>query len=153
MARKYENLPVDVIHKKILIPGGAFRKFHEFMSEGVKHRLFFVLNKQPELDDVILLATASTQTEKLKSKWPPEVLVEIGIYEYEELDYNSIIDCERARAYPKSMIEKWILNKQLEPLKPLPSFILDKLRKSVSKCKVLAPVDKELVLGKEDIVG
>ena len=144
------DLPADVVRKKILVPGGAFRKFHEFRAEGEKPRLFFVLNKCPEHDQVILLATASTQVKKLKTKWPLEVLVEINIYEYKELDYNSIINCEGARAYQKSDVERWISNKQIEPVRCLPSHILEKLKKGIAKCKVLAPMDKELVLGKEE---
>jgi hypothetical protein len=152
MAGKSDNLPPEVVRRKILVPGGAFRKIHEFRSEGEKSRLFFVLNQYPEQARIILLATASTKVEKLKNKWPPEVLVEIGKYEYEELDYNSIINCETARAYQKTCVERWISNKEIEPIRPLPSHIMEKLQKSIAKCKVLAPVDKELVLGEEDII-
>lgn len=144
------DLPSYVVSGKILVPGGAFRKFHEFRTEGEKPRFFFVLNKYPRQDSVILLATASTQIKRLKQKWPADVLVEIGVYEYQELEYSSVINCEGARAFQRSEIERWITNGEVEPLGPLPAHILEKLRRAVAKCKVLAPVDKKLVIGEED---
>ena len=147
-----DSFPPEFISKHIFVPGGAFRKYHEFRDEGEKNRFFFVLNKNPQQDNVILLATASTKIEKLVHRYQdrPEVLVAIKHCDYEPLPELSIIDCEAARAWPKSYIQQAIDNHEIELLQPLSSDILEKLRYAISKCKVIPPEDKRLVLGEEN---
>jgi len=144
-----EGLPPDVIAQKILVPGGAFRMRHEFHSEGEKNRFFFVLNKNPQIDNVILLVTATSKIKEHKAKWPPNVLVEIGPFEYQELEVLSIVNCETARAFQKKDVQRWVSERKIVPLRPLPKAVLARLRTAIAQCKVLAPVDKQLVLKDE----
>jgi hypothetical protein len=145
------SFPPEFISKQILVSGGAFRKHHEFRNEGEKKRFFFVLNKNPEQDDVILLVTASTKIKELKLKYKdrPDVLVEISPSEYQPLEQPSIVNCEAARAYLKSHIQQFIDNGEIDPLQPLPPKIVEKLHNAIAKCKVIPPEDKRLVLGEE----
>ena len=143
------SFPPEFISKHIFIPGGAFRKHHEFQDEGEKNRFFFVLNANPQQDTVIVLATATTKIEKLVHRYRdrPEVLVAIRHCDYEPLPESSIVNCEAALALPKSRVQQAIDNHEIELLPPLPSDILERLRNAISKCKVIPPEDKRLILG------
>ena len=148
-SRGGEGLPPDVIAQKILVPGGAFRMRHEFHSEGEKNRFFFVLNKDPQSDTVVLLATATSKIKEHKAKWPPDVLVEISPFKYQELEVLSIINCETARSFQKRDVRQWITQRKIVPLRPLPKAVLARLRTAIAQCKVLTPVDKQLALKDE----
>ena len=153
VAKLLDSFSPEFISKHIFVPGGAFRKYHEFRDEGEKNRFFFILNRNPQKDDVIVLVTASTKIKKLKQQYRdrPEVLVTIGPREYEPLPVLSIVNCEAARAELKSNIQQAIDAQKIEYLRPLPAEILRKLCDAIAKCKVIPPEDKRLVLGEENI--
>lgn len=140
------QLPEKLIFPKIFVQGGAFRSGTE---EGSKYRYYFVLNQNPQNDDTILLVTATTQIAKYKSKYPPDVLVEIRCSEYVPLKQNSLVNCELARAYSKKKLKKTITASKFEILEPLPATILKKLLSALAECKNVVPIDKQLALGEE----
>jgi len=47
MTRLFQEFPPDFIRDKIYIQGGAFRKKHQYATEGEKSRFFFILNRDP----------------------------------------------------------------------------------------------------------
>ena len=143
------SFPPDRIQKAILVPGGAFRRKHEYRDEGQKKRFFFILNESPEKDDRLILVTATTKIQERRQRRTGEVLVEITPHEYCPLESNSVIDCESCLVQRKDLIEGQIRRHEIEPLQPVPQAILKRLWRAVSFSKTLAPVDKRLVLGDE----
>jgi len=143
------SFPPDRIQKAIFVPGGAFRKKHEYRDEGQKKRFFFILNESPEKDDRLILVTPTTKIKERKQRRSAEVLVEITPQDYFPLQSNSVIDCESCLVQRKDLIEEQIRRHEIEPLQPVPQTILDHLRRAVSFSKTLAPIDKRLVLGEE----
>ncbi len=150
MARLLNSFPPEKIKKVILVAGGAFRKKHQFKSEGEKRRFFFILNKFPEKDDRLVIVTTTTKIRERRERRPPEVLVEITPNDYPSLEKRSIIDCESAIIWRRMILEKQINNREIEPLASLPGSILEGLRTAIGFSKTLAPIDKRLVL-EEDV--
>jgi len=152
MERVGNHLPSDFIKKQIFVPGGAFIKIHQFINEPPQKRRFFVLNKNPESDNKIITVHASTQIEKRKKHRQPEVLVEIKPEEYPELTEHSIIDCESYIVWYKPVLESQIKKGKIKPLQQLPTLKLKELRNAIGRSKTLAPIDKRLVVGEEEIM-
>ncbi len=146
--RLLNSFPPKHIKKAIFVSGGAFRKKHEFENEGEKKRFFFILNKSPEKDDRLVTVHTTTKIRKRKKHRRAEVLVEITTNEYSSLKKRSVIDCDSYHIWRKSIIEDQINKHKIEPLPPLPSLILERLRNAISFSKTLAPIDKRLVLGR-----
>jgi|GEM_PF-1676984 len=146
------DLPSDLVCRYILVPGGAFRAKIE---EGAKYRYYFVLNANPLMDNIILLVTATTKIAEHRRKYQTDVLVEIDPTQYKPLEQKSLVNCEFARAYHRPHLEaklrKALAQKKLEILEPLPEKILRRLRDALSECRNVAPIDKQLALGEENI--
>lgn len=137
---------VDVF-KQVWVQGGAFRKYHSSTNEPEKNRFFFILNKNPSQDNVILVATSTTKIEEHKRKFSAAVLVELTSDDYAPLPETCLINCERARARNRKDFEKFITEKKIEVLWPLKPKIIGRIEKAIKACKILADEDKKLVLG------
>lgn len=146
------DLPFDLVCQCILVPGGAFRAKIE---TGAKYRYYFVLNANPATDNVILLVTATTKITEHRCRYPADVLVEIDPNQYKPLQQKSLVNCEFARAYYRTDLEtklrESLAQKKLEILDPLPETILRGLRDALSECRNVAPIDKQLALGEENV--
>lgn len=146
------DLPFDLVCQYIFVPGGAFRAKIE---TGAKYRYYFVLNANPVMDNVILLVTATTKITEHRSRYLADVLVEIEPKHYKPLQQKSLVNCEFARAfqrpYLESKLQQAFAQKKLEILDPLPEAILRRLRDALSECRNVAPIDKQLALGEENI--
>lgn len=134
--------------KEILTHGGAFRID---LREGGGYRYYFVLNKSPESDSVLVVSTSTTQFASHESKFPGEVLVYLTQSEYPSVSTRCLINCEQARAHLKVKLMRTLAKGPFELLPPLPESILERIRTAVAKCKVLCDEDKELILGVEDV--
>jgi len=152
MERVGNHIPREFIKKQVFVSGGAFLKIHQFKNEPPQKRRFFVLNKNPEADNRIITVHATTQIQKRKKHRPPEALVEIKPEEYPELTEHSIIDCESYIVWYKPDLESQIQKGKIQPLQKLPANKLKELRNAIGRSKTLAPMDKRLVVGEEEIM-
>jgi len=153
MDRLGNYIPPHVIKERIFVSGGAFLKVHQFGKEQPKKRMFFILNKNPKKDDRVIIVNPTTQIEKRKKYRSSEVLVEIKPDEYQPMKEDSIVDCESYNIWNKQELENKIGAGEIELLQQLPESLLKRLRIAVSKSKTLAPVDKRLVLGEEEMLS
>ena len=150
MERLGEHFPKHTLEKSIFIEGGAFLiKQYEFRNEGLKDRRFFILNKNPSIDSVIITVHVTTKIETRKAVRPPEVLVEIKCDEYMSLGKDSIVDCESYNVWNKKILCEKIAKGEIEVLSQLPVKILNKLRTAISNSKTLSPIDKRLIFPEE----
>lgn len=146
------HFPADTIRQQILMPGGAFIiKSHQFESEPEKPRRCFILNRDPARDDALIIVFATTNIVGRKACRPPAVLVEFGPSQYSGLPKPSIVDCESYKVWHRPRIEKQIADGKIEALPRLPQGVLDQLRTAISNSKTLAPIDKRLVVGEEEV--
>lgn len=144
------HIPSNVIKNQILVSGGGFLKTHQFQNEPPTKRPFFILNKNPSEDDVLIVVHPQTNIKGRKKHRPAEVLVEIQKGECSALNEHSIIDCESCNIWRRSIIESQIEKGEVEPLEQLPLAKLECIRNAISASKTLAPIDKRLVLGEEE---
>jgi len=133
--------------KQVLVQGGAFRKYHSSTNEPEKNRFFFVLNKNPSQDKVILVATSTTKIEQHKNRFSADVLIELTTEDFAPLPKTCLINCERAFARTRQDFEKFITEKKIEVLWPLGPEIIERIERAVKACKLLPDEDKQLVLG------
>ena len=148
MTRLFQAFPSDYIRDQIYIQGGAFRKKHQFATEGEKSRFFFILNLEPKEDDELIIVTTTTKIEGRRKYRRTEVLVDLSPDDYEPLEVNSIIDCESASdSWEKSVLDNAIDRGKVEALRPIPQVILDRLCKAIASAKTLTVAQKRLILG------
>ena len=87
----------EVSEKFILQPGGAFRCLYKFQPDKpLKNRFFFVLNRTPAADSILVLATPTTQTQRrreIRGKAGLAALVALSPADYSCVDQESLIDC------------------------------------------------------------
>lgn len=142
-----EHFPEELIEQSIFVEGGAFlKKSHQFRNEPPKHRLFFILNKNPKKDNRIITVHATTKIESRKKVRLANVLVKITATEYNGLKEDSIVDCESYIVWHKSTLQNHIKSGNIEPLKSLPAPLLEQLRRAIGYSKTLAAIDKRLII-------
>ena len=147
MGKLGDEFPDKLVERGIFIEGGAFlKKGHQFKDEKPKPRTFFVLNAQPETDEIIITVHATTKIESRKKVRTPEVLVEIKEGEYEDLREFSIVDCESFIIWRKKTLQDNIKSGNIIPLKTVSKTLLIKLRKAIANSKTLATIDKRLII-------
>lgn len=145
------DLPPEIVAKQVTVPGGAYRKFHEYGTEGggPKPRFFFILNKSPENDKDLIIVTSTTQiSSRYKARYY-KVLVRVSPNEYNSLPEESLIDCNSAEKIPKGNIVNWIKDQKITPLPPLPDSVLNRLRDAIKHSSNLNTKEKRLVLGSD----
>lgn len=150
MTPLWEQMPPEMVLSAILVPGGAFRKWHQFGDEGERFRFFFILNRNPQADNILVVVTATKQIEARKRCRPPEVLVTIDPGEYDELSGESLIDCSSVHSWNRAKFETAVSDSKITPLKCLSQKILDRLRAAVSCSTIVQPDVKRLVLDEEE---
>lgn len=150
------ELPPEIVVKQIIVPGGAYRKLHEYGTEikGTKRRYFFILNKNPANDKDLIVVTSTTQiTSRYKARYH-KVLVKVSPNEYNSFTEESLIDCDSAEKVSNSEIVDWIKNQKIAPLPPLPDSVLNQFRNAIKHASTLNTKEKRLVLGNDlDIEG
>ena len=145
------ELPPEIDAKRVIVPGGAYRKLHGYGTEdkGPKPRFFFILNKIPENDKDLIIVTSTTQiSSRYKARYY-KVLVRVSPNEYNSLPEESLIDCNSAEKIPKSNIVNWIKDQKITPLPPLPDSVLNRLRDAIKHSSNLNTKEKRLVLGSD----
>ncbi len=104
------ELPPEIDAKRVIVPGGAYRKLHGYGTEtkGPQRRFFFILNKNPENDKDLIVVTSTLQKTSRRRARYYKVLVTVSPNEYNSLPEESLIDCNSAEKIPKSNIVNWI---------------------------------------------
>ncbi len=115
-----------------------------------KHRYFFILNRNPDADEVLFVPTATTQIAERKRHRPPEVLVALTPTDYASLPEGSLIDCESAMVWPKDAFLTKVSQRRIQPLAPLPDNVMLRLCRAVAHCRTHSPHHKRLVLEEEE---
>lgn len=114
---------------------------------------FIVLNTDPIGDQILLLAVASSQVEKVKrrrGREPGSTVVEISEAEYAEFSKDSVIDCNQV--FTKSLADlcaQWN-RKEIVPKRDVPSDVLAKLRQGVRDSRLVSGADKQRIGGGEE---
>lgn len=134
---------------QLAVPGGAFRYDFQFTDEGQKFRFFFVLNRNPQEDDILVLVTATTKITKARKRVRRRNLVAISPGDYDSLSTDSVVDCSSPLIYPKQKIVEAIKKKQVIFLPPLPTGVLQNLRTALLSATTVSPEIKRLVAGDE----
>jgi hypothetical protein len=91
------EVPAEVQIRAAIKQGSVYYFPEESFSSAESH-YFIVLNYDPLAETVIILACASSRTDKVKQRrcgCPSQTLVEISPKQYPEFATNSIIDCNR----------------------------------------------------------
>ena len=126
-------------HVRILaaIQTGSVYFFEEDELSSREPHYFIVLNKNPRTEEFLMLACASSQTDKRKRiakklGFPDETIVIVSPAEYSLFTKETVIDCNRV--FEKSiqtLIEKLELNKLRPCIQLMPQEIIQKLVKGV----------------------
>jgi hypothetical protein len=140
----------EEILRAIMVPGGAFKARYQYWDEGEKDRYFFVANRRPDVDEKLILFTATTQESKRRAHYRARadlVLVTIEPAEYPSLAVRSVVDFEsppikRAR----TVFEQHALDGKYRPLPALPDAIFQRMLGAVAESRGLSVAEKRLIL-------
>jgi len=141
------RMPPSFVQKHLFVQGGAFRRNWEFKQEGIKWRHFFILNKFPEIDDKLLIVTATTKVEKTIRKFGPAVVV-VRPSEYPSLEQESAINCAMPEEKAKQEILDDIQRGHIHVHEPMPESVLKKILRAVETVTTITPKNKTLILGR-----
>ena len=139
------KLPWEI--KVSLRPGTVYYMRDNQLSSAEPH-YFVVVNGNPIGDEILLLAVASSQIEKVKRRYKREsdsTLVEISPAEYTDFTKDTIIDCNHV--FTKSLLDlcdQW-QRKEITPKGDIPSEILKKLQQGVIESRLVSPADKDKI--------
>lgn len=142
-------MPPEWVLKAILKQGGAFKASHEFRDEGQKERYFFVANRSPASDELIVLLTPTTQIDKRRRHHRERadlVLVAVGPSDYVDIARPSVIDCESPIRWPRATFEAQALAGKYKPLPALPTAIFVRILAAISESRTLSLMEKRLIL-------
>ena len=145
---------LDVFLKFLFLqPGGAFRCPQRFPSDPKpKNRYFFILNRDPERDEEIVLVTPTTQGQRrreARGKAGEASIVDLSPQEYSALEVPSTVDCNSAEVWTKAELGRRIAAREASILDPLPETMLKRLREAVLCSRLIEPRIKRLVLGED----
>lgn len=119
------------------IKRGSVYYFNEENFISTEPHFFVVLNKNPKNNNILILACATSQTERRKEiaqklKFPKETLVEVSPSEFSFFNKNTLFDCNCViEKSTQSLIDK-LCNNCLEICnKDMPDYIVKDIIKGV----------------------
>ncbi|PKL48756.1 MAG: hypothetical protein CVV39_03955 [Planctomycetes bacterium HGW-Planctomycetes-1] len=142
------DLPEELKFSAIFTQGGAFKAN---LGEPSKKRYYFVLNKNPQHDDLIILSTSTTAYALHRNcQGGDKVHIPLSPSDYSDFTENCLICCERPVRTPKNKLRKILNSQNYEILPPLPQSVLDKILNGIRKSSTVSPKEKQLILGCEE---
>jgi len=142
------DLPEKLKFNAIFTQGGAFRAN---LGESSKKRYYFVLNKNPQQDDLLILSTSTTAYNLHRNcKGGDDVHIPLSPNDYSEFAEDCLICCERPVRTPKNKLKKILTSQNYEILPPLPQPVLKKILDGIRKSSTVSPREKQLILGCEE---
>jgi hypothetical protein len=140
------DLPEDLKLKAILTQGGVFKaKLRE--NKDSYSRFYFVLNLNPETDDLLVLSTTTTHLELHRDcEGGDDIHIVLSSEDYEGFTRNCIMCCNRPLKVKKAKLEQQLKSQKYEILAPLPEGLLEKILQGIAKSNIVEPIVKKLVL-------
>jgi len=120
---------------------------HRSLHTGVPH-YFIVINADPQLDKVLIMAVGSSQIEKTKLRrrnMPEETLVEVDPSEYSDFTKPTIIDCNQIFELSREELVQKYRMKNLRAHQDFPAAVMDKIWQGVRNSPRVDEVHKQLI--------
>lgn len=145
------DLSDDLKFRAVFTQGGAFKaKLAEDGSR--KFRYYFVLNANPQADELTILSSSTTHFDLHKNcDGGYDVHVPLSPKNYEEFTDDCLICCNRPKKHNKANLKKQLKSQKWELLPALPNELLQKILKGIAKSKVVPLKIKRMVLPEEAI--
>ncbi|MCE5339522.1 MAG: hypothetical protein LLF92_00140 [Planctomycetaceae bacterium] len=140
----------DLKFRAVFTQGGAFRaKLTEDGSR--KTRYYFVLNSNPQADELTILSTSTTQFDLHKNcNGGDDIHIPLSPKDYKEFTEYCLICCNRPKQYNKENLKKQLKKQKWELLPALPNELLQKILHGIAKSKVIPPIYKKMILPEEN---
>jgi hypothetical protein len=141
------ELPDKLKIRGILTQGGAFKAK---LPKDSYPRYYFILNRNPEADEKMVLLSSTTQFEEHRNcDGGNNVHIPFPPNHYQEFPSDCLICCDRPRCVPKKLLEQGLKAQKWQLLSHLPAEIVAKIVKGIVISNVVTPVVKEMVIGPE----
>jgi hypothetical protein len=142
------DLPEKLKFRAILTQGGAFKA--KVSQKDAYPRYYFVLNRNPEKDENLVLLTSTTQFEHHKfCDGGDDVHIPLSPQDYQEFTEHCLICCDRPMTLARKDVERKLMQQNYQILQPLPSDIVAKILRGIARSNVVPAKIKEFVLGQE----
>jgi len=145
------DLPDDIKIQGVLTQGGAFKA--KLVKDDYR-RFYFILNRNPQ-DDTLIILTTSTTAFVLHRSCPDgdDVHISLTPDDYPPFYKNCLICCgtpKLLKTEQKDNLLKKLKSGKFELLPPLSAEIIEKIKTGISKSSTVPPAIKKLVLGTEE---
>lgn len=131
----------------ILRQGSVFFLQHRDLTSPLPH-FFIVLNACPLSNTCLVLAVASSQIEKVRTRrkgLPQETLVEVSPNEYDDFTVETIIDCNSYLQISLHEFQEKLKIKEVQSKKDIPDDILQKIIMGINNSPLVEENIKELL--------
>jgi hypothetical protein len=131
-----------------LRPGTVYYMSERNLTSQQPH-YFIVVNSNPLGDELLILAVASSQIDKVKRRRAKEsdtTVVEVSSTQYDDFTKDSIIDCNQVFTKTlQDLCEQWS-RKEIIPKKDIPPELLKNLQQGVLQSRLVSAADKNKIV-------
>lgn len=127
--------------------GTIFYFAHRGLSSSESH-YFVVLNASPLSSQLLVLAVASSQVDKVikrRAGFPPETLVIVDPAEFKEFTRRTVIDCNQVFELSRDELVQKFVSKELRHHMDLPTTILERVWHGVHTSPRVDEIHKQLL--------
>ena len=144
------DLPTNIKFNGVLIQGGAFKARIDSFNDPYP-RYYFVLNINPQNDEVLVLSSSTTDFRSHENCESGDVVhICLTKEDYEEFTKPCIICCDRPKKISKAVLEAELESKGFSLLRAFPESSLQQVLEGILKSKVVTGDIKALVLGDDE---
>lgn len=138
------ELPNNLKFSAVLIQGGAFKA--QLKNDNYP-RFYFVLNKNPENDNILFLLTSTTAFDLHRNcEGGDDIHVPLSQEDYRGFTTDCVICCNNYKKVEKSRLEIILKKQEYRLLEPIPKKVLQKILNAIAKSIVVEPNVKAKIL-------
>jgi hypothetical protein len=121
---------------------------HDSFEYSEEPHFFVVLNKNKDIDDLLVLAYATSREKTIKKYMKfarPETFISVDPYEYPKFTCKTFFDCNRIHKITKAELKNKIKEGKCFILDPLPDNILSLIKAGVRISKTVEGAYKKII--------
>ncbi|MFH1370503.1 MAG: hypothetical protein ABII09_04375 [Planctomycetota bacterium] len=141
------ELPDKLKIHGILTQGGAFKAK---LPKDSYPRYYFILNRNPEADEKMVLLSSTTKFEEHRNcDGGNDVHIPLSRQDYDRFTQNCLVCCNRPQIVAKKTLEERLASQRYELLPALPAAVTARILRGIAKSNVVDTNVKKMVLGEE----
>jgi hypothetical protein len=133
---------------KLTLRSGTVYYFEHRGLHSTEPHYFIVINANPQVDRVLIMAVGSSQVEKTRLRrqnMPDETLVVVDPTEYPDFSKQTVVDCNQVFELSRQELVQKFQAKELRSHQDFPAEVMDKIWQGVRISPRVDGVHKQLI--------